>query len=100
MTALDQATAEAQRTMEIDPNYVYFEPNLARVYRQEGKLAEALEIYLRGEGTREISRGLVWPSLMPASAGRRRREKFSLNSSSRRIAPTFRAKKSPRFMSR
>ena len=48
----DQATAEAQRTMEIDPNYVYFEPDLARVYRQEGKLAEALEIYLRVEETR------------------------------------------------
>ena len=56
MTALDQAMAEAQRTMEIDPNYVYFEPNLARVYRQEGKLAEALEIYLRGEGTRDQPR--------------------------------------------
>jgi tetratricopeptide (TPR) repeat protein len=38
--------------MEIDPNYVYFEPDLARVYRQEGKLAEALEIYLRVEETR------------------------------------------------
>jgi adenylate cyclase len=48
----DQATAEAHRTMEIDPNYIYFEPNLARVYRQEGKLAEALEIYLRVEEAR------------------------------------------------
>src|SRR5947209_3834711 len=49
----DQATGEAQRTMEIDPNYVYFEPNLARVYRQEGKLTEALEIYLRLEATKQ-----------------------------------------------
>src|SRR3954465_2957653 len=48
----DQATAGAQRTMEIAPNYVYFEPPLARVYRQEGKLAEALEMYLRLEETR------------------------------------------------
>jgi tetratricopeptide (TPR) repeat protein len=48
----DEATAEAQRTMEIDPNYVYFEPDLARVYREEWKLAEALEIYLRLEETR------------------------------------------------
>src|SRR3954469_19009632 len=52
----DEATAEAQRTMEIDPNYVYFEPPLALVYRQEGKLAEALEIYLRLEETRPQSR--------------------------------------------
>jgi adenylate cyclase len=56
----DQATAEAQRTMEIDPNYVYFEPPLALVYRQEGKLAEALETYLRlGEARGQPGAGLA-----------------------------------------
>lgn len=44
---LDQAFEAAKRTMEIDPDYVYFEPNLALVYREQGKLKEALEIYLR-----------------------------------------------------
>ena len=48
----DEAMAEAKRTMEIDPNYVYFEPNLALVYRQQGKLLEALDIYLRLQQTR------------------------------------------------
>ena len=49
---LDDAFAAAKRTMEIDPNYVYFEPNLALVYREQGKLQEALEIYLRVAQTR------------------------------------------------
>src|SRR5947209_13925210 len=33
--------------MEIDPNYSYFEPALALVYRQQGRLPEALDIYSR-----------------------------------------------------
>jgi tetratricopeptide (TPR) repeat protein len=49
---LDEALAAAKRTMEIDPNYVYFEPSLALVYREQGKLQEALDIYLRLEQTR------------------------------------------------
>ena len=51
----DEAFAAAKRTMEIDPNYVYFEPELALVYREEGKLREALEIYLRLAQTRKYS---------------------------------------------
>jgi adenylate cyclase len=48
----DEALAAAKRTMEIDHNYVYFEPNLAFVYREQGKLLEALDIYLRLQRTR------------------------------------------------
>ena len=44
---LDEAFAAAKRTMEIDPDYIYFEPNLAMVYREQGKLHEALDIYQR-----------------------------------------------------
>ena len=44
---LDEALVAAKRTMEIDPNYAYFEPALALVYRQQGKLGGALDIYLR-----------------------------------------------------
>jgi tetratricopeptide (TPR) repeat protein len=51
---LDQAFAAAKRTMEIDPNYIYFEPNLALVYREQGKLHEALDIYLRLQKTRRV----------------------------------------------
>jgi adenylate cyclase len=43
----DEALAAAKRTMEIDPNYVYFEPALAMVYREQGKLRDALDIYVR-----------------------------------------------------
>src|SRR4029077_13208407 len=49
---IDEALAEAKRTMEIDPDYIYFEPNLALVYRQQGKLLEALDIYLRLQQTK------------------------------------------------
>jgi tetratricopeptide (TPR) repeat protein len=38
--------------MEIDPNYIYFELALALVYREQGKLNEALDIYLRLEKNR------------------------------------------------
>ena len=34
---LDAAFGAAKRTMEIDPNYLYFEPNLALVYRGAGQ---------------------------------------------------------------
>lgn len=50
---LDHAFNAAKRTMEIDPNYIYFEPALALVYREQGKLKEALEIYERLEQTRQ-----------------------------------------------
>jgi TolB-like protein len=48
----DDAFNAAKRTMEIDPDYIYFEPALALVYREQGKLKEALEIYERLEQTR------------------------------------------------
>ena len=43
----DEALAAAKRTMEIDPNYIYFEPALAMVYREQGRLSDALDIYAR-----------------------------------------------------
>ena len=48
----DLALAAAQRMIETDPNYTYFEPDLALVYREQGKLNEALDIYLRLEKTK------------------------------------------------
>jgi adenylate cyclase len=57
---LDEALAAAKRTMEIDPNYVYFEPALALVYREQGKLKEALDIYLRvAQNSGQPSAGLA-----------------------------------------
>jgi adenylate cyclase len=49
---LDEALTAARRTMEIDPDYTYFEPDLALVYRYQNKFAEAVDIYLRLETTR------------------------------------------------
>lgn len=48
----DLALAAARRMIETDPNYTYFEPDLALVYREQGKLYEALDIYLRLEKTK------------------------------------------------
>ncbi|HJT46148.1 MAG TPA: tetratricopeptide repeat protein [Chthoniobacterales bacterium] len=44
---LGQAEAAAQRLMEADPSYSYFERDLALVYREQGKLQQALDIYSR-----------------------------------------------------
>jgi adenylate cyclase len=48
----DEALVAARRTMEIDSDYTYFEPDLALVYRDQGRFAEAIDIYLRLETTR------------------------------------------------
>ncbi len=57
---LNEAFAAAKRTMEIDPSYVYFEPDLALVYREQGKFPEAVEIYLRvAQMTKQPAAGLA-----------------------------------------
>jgi TolB-like protein len=49
---LNEALAATKRTMDIDPDYTYFEPDLALVYREQGRLRQGLDIYLRLEKTR------------------------------------------------
>lgn len=49
---LEPALAAVQQMMDTDPNYTYFEVDLALVYREQGKLQEALEIYSRLAVTR------------------------------------------------
>jgi tetratricopeptide (TPR) repeat protein len=44
---LDEALAAAQRNIELDPNFIYRESPLAGVYREQGKLDEALALYLK-----------------------------------------------------
>ncbi|TMP91888.1 MAG: hypothetical protein E6L08_09755 [Verrucomicrobia bacterium] len=39
---LDDAVAAAKRTLTLDPNYNYLEPTLARIYREQGELEDAL----------------------------------------------------------
>src|SRR5438045_6204846 len=57
---LDGAVAAAKRTLTIDPNYNYLEPTLARVYREQGKLEDALALYLKAQqGTHEPNAGLA-----------------------------------------
>ncbi len=50
---LDEALAAAQRTIELDPNFLYRESPLAVVYRQQGKPNEALALYLKAAETRQ-----------------------------------------------
>src|SRR5437016_5975315 len=57
---LDGAVAAAKRTLTIDPNYNYLEPTLARVYREQGRLDDALALYLKAQqGTHEPNAGLA-----------------------------------------
>src|SRR5437870_4407955 len=57
---LDGAVAAAKRTLTLDPNYNYLEPTLARVYREQGKLEDALALYLKAQqGTHEPNAGLA-----------------------------------------
>jgi adenylate cyclase len=57
---LDDAVGAAKRTLTLDPNYNYQEPTLARIYREQGKLEDALALYLKAQqGTHEPNAGLT-----------------------------------------
>jgi tetratricopeptide (TPR) repeat protein len=57
---LDDAVGAAKRTLTLDPNYNYLEPTLARIYREQGKLEDALALYLKAQqGTHEPDAGLA-----------------------------------------
>jgi tetratricopeptide (TPR) repeat protein len=57
---LDDAVRAAKRTQTLDPNYNYLEPTLARIYREQGKLENALALYLKAQqGTHEPNAGLA-----------------------------------------
>jgi adenylate cyclase len=56
----DDAVAAAKRTLTLDPNYNYLEPTLARIYREQGKLEDALALYLKAQQeTHEPNAGLA-----------------------------------------
>jgi TolB-like protein/Tfp pilus assembly protein PilF len=65
---LDEALALAQRTIELDPSYLYFGPPLARVYVAQGKLEEARAMY--EEGARRTHRPSVGLAIAYAKLGR------------------------------
>jgi adenylate cyclase len=46
---MDKAIEQGRRTLQIDPNYVYEFPMLARAYAQSGKTDEAIALYKKGE---------------------------------------------------
>ena len=57
---LDDAVTAAKRTLTLDPNYNYVGPTLARIYREQGKLEDALALYLKAQqGTHEPDAGLA-----------------------------------------
>ncbi len=57
---LNDAVGAAKRTLTLDPNYNYQEPTLARIYREQGKLEDALALYLKAQqGAHEPNAGLA-----------------------------------------
>jgi TolB-like protein/tetratricopeptide (TPR) repeat protein/tRNA A-37 threonylcarbamoyl transferase component Bud32 len=57
---IDDAIAEGQRTMQLDPNYFYLDSNLAAAYREKGNFEEAITLYKKAqESTRFPSSGLA-----------------------------------------
>ncbi|MGI9088751.1 MAG: tetratricopeptide repeat protein [Chthoniobacterales bacterium] len=49
----EQAIAEGKRTLELDPEFSYFESALGAAYREQGRLADAIAVY---EKAREVSK--------------------------------------------
>jgi TolB-like protein/Tfp pilus assembly protein PilF len=46
---IDDAIAEGQRTLQLDPNYFYLDSNLAAAYREKGNFAEAIALYIKAQ---------------------------------------------------
>jgi adenylate cyclase len=57
---IDDAVAEAQRTVQLDPSYLYMEATLATAYREKGDLAEAIRLYENAQQATQVpSSGLA-----------------------------------------
>jgi len=48
---IDDAIDAGKRTVQIDPNYVYFDPVLANAYREKGDFQKAIELYEKAQQT-------------------------------------------------
>ena len=74
---VDDAIAEGQRTLQLDPNYFYLDSNLAAAYREKGNFAEAIALYTKAqETTHSPSSGLA---ITYARMGRQREAREILN---------------------
>ena len=49
----DEAIAEGKRTLQLDPEFSYFESGLGQAYREQGRLTEAIAVY---EKARDVSK--------------------------------------------
>jgi serine/threonine protein kinase len=46
---IQDAIAEGQRTLQLDPNYFYLDSSLAAAYRENGNFPEAIELYTKAQ---------------------------------------------------
>jgi adenylate cyclase len=51
---IDDAVEAGKRTLEIDPNFVYFDPALADAYREKGDSEKAIALYEKAQATRDF----------------------------------------------
>jgi adenylate cyclase len=66
---IDDAIAAGKRTLQVDPNYVYFDPALADAYREKGDFQKAIPLYEKAQSTTHLpSAGLA---ITYAKMGRR-----------------------------
>jgi tetratricopeptide (TPR) repeat protein len=66
---LDDAISAGKRLLQVDPNYIYFDSDLAGAYREKGDLQEAVALYEKSQAvTHSPSAGLA---ITYAKMGRR-----------------------------
>jgi serine/threonine protein kinase/Tfp pilus assembly protein PilF len=46
---IDNAVAEGERTMQLDPTYFYLDSNLAAAYREKGRFEQAIALYIKAQ---------------------------------------------------
>jgi TolB-like protein/class 3 adenylate cyclase/Tfp pilus assembly protein PilF len=57
---IEEAIAEGKRTLELDPDFSYFESALGAAYREQGRLTDALAVYEKaGEVSKQPMPGLA-----------------------------------------
>ncbi|HET9368031.1 MAG TPA: protein kinase, partial [Candidatus Udaeobacter sp.] len=85
---IDDAITQAERTLQLDPNYMYREPILATVYREKGDYARAILLYKKAEEpTAQAGLAITYAKMGRQSDARQILDELKKLSATKYVAP-------------
>ena len=84
---VDEAIEEGKRTLELDPNFFYGSPALARAYREKGMLQPAIDLYTKAQQATGVPQSGL--AIIYAEAGRESDARQILQALEKRAATTY-----------